>query len=391
MQELLFLCHRIPDPPNKGDKVRAFHLLRGLARHYRVHLGTFVDDASDWAGRDALNELCAEQCYRPLPAAAAGLRGLSALYHGASVSLSCYHDRTLQAWVERLMRERPIQAIVVFSGAMAAYALPFEGVRRIVDFVDVDSEKWRQYAGATAGPMRWIYARESRTLLSAERAMSAAFDNSVFVSEREADLFRVRAPECNTRIRAIPNGVDTAWFDPALPCSDPYQGRGRNTLVFTGAMDYRANIDAVTWFARRVLPAIRRKRSSVQFCIVGARPARAVTRLARLDGVEVTGAVPDIRPWLSHAALAVAPLRIARGLQNKVLEALAMARTVLLTPQAAAGLEPLSGDIAAISSDPGELGRLAIQHLHGASRIQANEAARNYVLAHYDWDCLIDH
>lgn len=390
MQELLFLCHRIPYPPNKGDKVRAFHLLQGLARHYRVHLGTFVDDTADWAGRRVLNALCAEQCYRPLNVSAAGWRSVSALCRGEPLSLACYHDRAMHAWVERIMRERPIRAIVVFSGAMGAYAAPYEGVPRVLDLVDVDSEKWRQYAGTSSGPMRWIYTREGRTLLAAERALAASFDDSVFVSEAEAEIFRGRAPECSARVNAIPNGVDTAWFDPALSHPDPYQGRGGSTLVFTGAMDYRANIDAVTWFAHRVLPGIRRRRPDVQFCVVGARPARAVSRLARLDGVRVTGAVADIRPWLAHAALAVAPLRIARGLQNKVLEALAMARPVLLTPQAAAGLAPLSGEMAAISPDPAELGRLAERYLRDTSRIQPVDAARHYVLAHYDWDRLTD-
>lgn len=402
MKEILFLCHRIPYPPNKGDKIRAYHELRALSEHYRVHLGTFVDDAGDWQHCGALEAYCGETCYRPLPPLQARIRSAAGLVTGDPLSFPYYRDRKLQRWVDRIMQQRPIDAVVVFSSTMATYVQRYDDARRVLDFVDVDSEKWRQYAPTASVPMRWIYAREGHRLLAAERRLASSFDASVFVSEAEARLFKKRAPESADRIMAVPNGVDSTYFDPDRDYPDPYDGGGRRTLVFTGAMDYRANIDAVAWFTYQVLPMIRKVRSDAIFCIVGARPARAVLDLAQLPGVEVTGTVDDVRPYLAHAALAVAPLRIARGLQNKVLEALAMGKRVVMTPEAATGLKPLSPEFAAIESEPEVLAQHAIRFmpyntpsplvgeaqsnaLRGKWEVAAEISARNYVLHNYSW------
>src|SRR3569623_858504 len=248
MKELLFLAHRIPYPPNKGDKLRSYNLLKQLGRDYRVPLGAFIDEADDW---------------RHVEAAA--------------------------------------------------------GRRRVMDFVDIDSDKWQQYAEARRWPLSWVYRREARTLLQYERAVAATFDASVFVSDSEADLFKRLAPECAARVWSIHNGVDTAYFDPVQSFTPPYP-LYEKPIVFTGAMDYWANVEAVNWFAREVFPVVRAADEEARFYIVGARPAAEVQALRRLPGVIVVGAVDDIRPYLAHAALAVAPLRIARGVQNKVLE-----------------------------------------------------------------------
>lgn len=406
MKEILFLCHRIPYPPNKGDKIRAYHQLRALAERYTVHLGTFIDDRADWQHCGTLDKLCGETCYRPLPPLRARIRSVAGLVTGEPLSFPYYRDRKLQQWVDRIMRQRSIVVVVVFSSTMATYAQRHDGVRRVLDFVDVDSEKWRQYAPTIKVPMRWIYAREGHKLLAAERKLASSFDASVFVSEAEANLFRQRAPESAEHVMAIPNGVDSAYFDPDREYLDPYDGSGRHTLVFTGAMDYRANIDAVTWFAHEVLPLIRKERPNARFCIVGAHPARAVLDLAQRPGVEVTGTVDDVRPYLAHAACAVAPLRIARGLQNKVLEALAMGKRVVMTPEAATGLKTPEPAFAAIESVPAALAQNAIRFMprnlpcHLVGQVQSHSArdeeedeettvdisARSYVLQNYSWD-----
>jgi sugar transferase (PEP-CTERM/EpsH1 system associated) len=385
MQELLFLAHRLPYPPNKGDKIRSYHWLRALAGEYRVHLGTFIDDPADWSRRTALDSLCDQQCYRPLAPSVAKLRSLAGLTRGEALSLAYYRDRAMQRWVAQLMKQRPIAAIVVFSSAMAPYARGYPQVRRVLDLVDVDSEKWRQYAGQNRLPMRWIYAREARRLLAAERADAAAFDAAVFVSEAEAALFCERAPACAARVSAIGNGVDSAYFDPVLASADPYHGRGPHTLVFTGMMDYAANIDAITWFARQVLPLIQAEAPASRLCIVGARPAPAVCDLEKLPGVRVTGGVADVRPYLAHAQVAIAPMRIARGLQNKVLEALAMGKPVVLTPEAATGLRPLDAVFAGIGGDAGELARAALRFLAVDDAAAVARGARAYALDHYGW------
>src|SRR3569833_2654032 len=316
----LFLAHRIPYPPNKGDKLRSFNLIKQLGRDYRVHLGAFIDDAHDWKYVDDLRAMCGECHFVPLDPPMAKLRSLSALFGGRPLSLPYYRDAGMMRWVQGILRERPVRQVLVYSCPMAQYVKRTDtDVRRVMDFVDVDSDKWRQYAEARRWPMSWVYRREARTLLRYERRIAAAFDASVFVSDSEAALFRRLAPECTPRVWGIHNGVDTAYFDPAQTFAAPYP-LYEKPIVFTGAMDYWANVEAVVWFARKVLPIVREADEEARFYIVGARPAAEVKELRRLPGVVVVGAVEDIRPYIAHAALAVAPLRIARGVQNKVLE-----------------------------------------------------------------------
>jgi sugar transferase (PEP-CTERM/EpsH1 system associated) len=229
--------------------------------------------------------------------------------------------------------------MVVFSSPMAQYA-PSNGVavRKVVDFVDVDSEKWRQYAERHRWPMSWLYRREGERLLEFERGVARSADASVFVTREEAELFRRRAGIEGARIDAIVNGVDTGYFSPERDYENPYPA-GHPVLVFTGMMDYWANVDAVTWFAREVLPRVREAAGTVRMFIVGGRPARAVERLVSIEGVTVTGAVKDVRPYVAYAALSIAPLRVARGIQNKVLEAIAMGKPVVTTTSALEGLD----------------------------------------------------
>lgn len=298
-----------------------------MSGRYRVHLGTFVDDERDWQYVDDVRALCGgETHFARLSPRAAKLRGLPSLLSSRPLSLAYYRDRGLRRWVRRVLREQPIRRVLVFSGPMAQYVdnKDAAALRRVMDFVDVDSDKWRQYAASQSWPMSWVYRREARTLLPYERRIAAAFDASAFVSAREAELFTSLAPETAGRVWGIRNGVDSGYFDPALPSPAPYPLHDR-AIVFTGAMDYWANVDAVIWFAKQVLPAVRAQNEEARFYIVGARPTPEVNELKRLPGVVVVGAVEDIRPYIAYAVVAVAPLRIARGVQNKVLEAMAMA------------------------------------------------------------------
>lgn len=345
MQEILFLAHRIPYPPNKGDKIRSFHILRYLCAHYRVHLGAFVDDPKDWEYREPLERICEQVYLLPLQPLPAKLRSLVGLLNGMPLTVPYYADPEMAAWVRQVLGERTIERIFVFSSAMAQYVqasgsktLP----RRIIDFVDVDSDKWRQYAKIKPWPARWIYAREADHLLRFDRRIAAEFDHSLFVTEEEAALFRELAPETGDRVGSMENGVDTDYFrcDPGF--CNPYPN-GKEILVFTGAMDYWANVDAVVWFAKEVFPALHKNRPSLQFHIVGARPAAEVLKLMEIDGITVAGGVADMRPYLQHARIAIAPLRIARGIQNKVLEAMAMGKPVVASVPALEGMRRKPG------------------------------------------------
>ncbi len=383
MDDLLLLVHRIPYPPNKGDKIRSWHLLQHLAKRYRVHLATFVDDKDDWQYVPHVRKLCASSHFAPLNPRIARVRSLRALLANRAMSLDYYSDRGTRHWVRHTMTAKAIERIVVFSSPMAQYAQPYQAARRIVDLCDVDSEKWQQYASQKPWPASLLYAYEASRLLRYERKVAACSDATLLVSRPEAQLFRRLAPESAARIGFYSNGVDTAYFSPDGDYTNPYAA-GEQAIVFCGAMDYWPNIDAVEWFAREVLPAVLARSPAARFVIVGARPAPAVQALATLPGVMVTGTVPDVRPYVAHAALSVAPLRVARGIQNKVLEAMSMARTVILSPQALEGIDAIPGRDVIVAEEAAAFAAAVNAQL--AAPGSFGTAARARIEAAYGWD-----
>jgi sugar transferase (PEP-CTERM/EpsH1 system associated) len=390
MDHLLYLTHRIPYPPNKGDKIRSYHLLKYLAQHYHVHLGTFIDDPDDWQYVNTVSKLCKETHFSSLNPRTARLRSLGALIMNRPLTLDYYRDNGLQEWVRKVIKTQTIKCILIFSSAMAQYISGIQQARCVIDFVDIDSDKWRQYAKRKPWPMSWLYQREGRLLLRYERQVACTYDASLFVSEAEADLFKQLAPESAAKIGFFHNGVDSDYFSPGREYPDPYQ-TNMAAIVFTGAMDYWPNVDAVRWFAEEIFPAVLTIHSHARFYIVGSRPTAAVQELAKLPGVVVTGAVADVRPYLAHAQLAVAPLRIARGLQNKVLEAMAMAKTVIASPQAAEGILATSGKELHIASNSEEFSRIIISMLTNKTEEYTGETARARILADYEWERSLAH
>jgi sugar transferase (PEP-CTERM/EpsH1 system associated) len=388
--ELLFLAHRIPYPPNKGDKIRSWHLFEHLARRHVVHLGCFIDDPADRQHEAAVRTLCGDCLCGTLPRSPLQARNAAVLASGEPVTLRHYRRRAMTDFVASVARRR-LDGVFVYSSAMAPYALDVVAPRRILDLVDVDSDKWRQYAAQKRPPARWVYAREARTLLAFERRAALAFDASLLVSDNEARLFRELAPEAAARVHALPNGVDLERFSPAVRQASPFDP-GEAALVFTGAMDYWANVDAVTWFADAVLPAVRRARQDATFWIVGANPDPAVLRLAERSGVRVTGRVPDTRPYLAHAAAVVAPLRVARGTQNKVLEAMATGRPVVTTTAAAAGVEAARPGRDLLVADAPAAFAAAVDGLLAAPADAAalGSRARRCVERNYSWARSLD-
>ena len=381
-EPLLFLPHRMPFPPNKGDKIRSYHLLQYLSSRYTVHLGTFVDDKADWQYADSVKKLCSECRLVPMNPRTSRLRSLKGLLTGEALTLPYYRNATLQTWVNATIQGCGIKKIVAFSSSMAQYVEHQPHARRIMDFVDVDSDKWTQYAQTKRWPLNQIYRREGRLLLKYERHVAQSFDASFFVSAEESTLFKSMAPESKDRVHWFSNGVDAEYFSPHRTYPNPYPP-DQQILVFTGAMDYWPNIDAVIWFAREIFPQILAKNPQIRFYIVGSNPTQPVLALAQLNGVQVTGRVADVRPYLAHAQLAVAPLRIARGIQNKVLEALAMARTVVATPQAMEGLDAGLGTGCMMASTPAEFVECIKPQV--CTGPQANPSGREWVLQHYDW------
>jgi sugar transferase (PEP-CTERM/EpsH1 system associated) len=279
-----------------------------------------------------------------------------------------------------------MEKVFVFSSPMAQYVLNASSpkLRRVIDFVDVDSDKWRQYSERKPWPLSWLYKREGETLLKFEQEVAREFDASLFVSDEEAALFRRLVPEAADSIDYLENGVDHDYFTPDAGYEDPYAGC-REVLVYTGAMDYWANIDAVKWFVNEVFPQVRSVVKTARFAIVGARPSREVLALTSNRGVMVTGAVKDIRPYLAHARAAVAPLRIARGVQNKVLEAMAMARPVVASRVAVEGIDIASEDGLKIADDRHEFAEQIIALLK-SSGPPLVMSSRYWVCQRYDWE-----
>ncbi len=385
MHDLLFLAHRIPYPPEKGEKIRAWHMLLELARTHRIHLGCLVDDPADMAHLPVLAAQCADVLAVPVAPRLQRLRALTRVRPGRPLSLDYFDHPSLRAFVAA-KRAAGIARGFVYCSAMAPYLMEAglmgaRGMRRVLDMVDVDSAKWAAYAAGAAWPARAVWAREARTLLAFERRAAADFDRTLFVSAAERDTFAALAPESAGRLAAFDNGVDLARFAPDLDLADPYPP-GAPVAVFTGSMDYRPNIAAVAWFAHSVLPLLGGR---LRFAIVGANPAPAVRLLASLPGVIVTGRVADTRPWIAHAALAVAPLHIARGIQNKVLEAMAMGRPVVATPQAFEGVEARAGrDLLVAETQPEAFAACVAAVLDGRHP-GLGAAARAAVEQRYAW------
>ena len=393
MANILYLVHRLPYPPNKGDKVRSYHLLQHLLKQHHVYLGTFIDDPEDEQHIETLRVLCTDIHVAKLNPRYAKIRSLNGLLTGEPLTLSYYRDSSMQDWVERTCKRKHIDSVVVFSSAMAQYIEAIPRLQTIIDFVDVDSAKWTQYAPQHRWPMSWLYWREGSLLLKYERRMAALAARSFFVTDNEVALFCSLAPECTVRVATMCNGVNSDYFAPDAERPSPYS-IDELPIVFTGAMDYWPNIDAATWFCTDVLPGLLQRWPTARFYIVGRSPTPEVEALAS-DKVIVTGTVPDVRPYLQYAAVVVAPLRVARGIQNKILEAMAMERPVIASSECAAAVDAVSGQELLTATSPEEFIDATSRLLESPDTcIQIGEAARQRVVDRYSWEAhmsTIDH
>ncbi len=389
MDEVLFLAHRVPFPPNRGDKIRSHHLLRQIAALAPVHVACFADDPADMAEELALAELAASHCLvkRSKPLAVAGVE---ALLRRAPISRTAFASPAISDYVKQVLRSRPIGAIVVFSGQMGQYVpADFDG-RVIFDCVDVDSAKFEAYAASGAWPMRWINAREGRLLRAEEARIAARSDVTLLVSEEEADLFRARlpaavAPFCD--VQALRNGIDAALIAPGLVQPDPaLLACTGPRLIFAGQMDYPPNIAAARRAVDHLLPAIRRRHPGTTLHIVGRNPPADLLSRHGRDGAFVWGGVADMRCWLAGADLALVPLEIARGVQNKVLEAMAMALPVVMTRAAATGIGGVEGRHCLSGDTDAALIDHCCDLLADPARTQTmGQAARSYVVDSLSW------
>ncbi|GAB5481299.1 MAG: TIGR03087 family PEP-CTERM/XrtA system glycosyltransferase [Parasphingorhabdus sp.] len=384
MGGILFLTHRVPWPPNRGDKIRAHHILRRLMEYRPVHLACFADDEAEAnEDRDIRTLLASSKIVRRnKPNWQAGIEALAS---GKPVSLTSFQSREIQTYVRDTLKTRSIDCIFVFSGQMAQFVpADFPG-RVIMDFVDVDSAKFESYADDGVGPMAWINRREGRLLRAFEKRVATFADHSLFVSDAEAELFRQRSGLDDQKVKAVGNGIDLDFYDPAkVSAVDlPHEG---SLIIFTGQMDYRPNIEAVVSFAKEAMPEILNHHPDAQFAIVGRAPTADVIRLDGSNNTMVMGSVDDIRSWLKAADIVVAPLRIARGIQNKVLEAMAMGKPVVASDAAAQGIEAANGEHFCVADDVQQEAMLVCDLLLNSAKAQAlGERASALIRSNYSW------
>ena len=378
----MFLAHRIPYPPDKGEKIRAWHMLEHLARDWVVNLGCLVDDPADAQHLSVLRDCCAEVHAAPVTRSGRIARTLFGTRPGEPLSLAWFHEPGLARWVRAGIGARRYEAVLVYSSAMATYVPPGPGgPLRILDMVDVDSEQWRAYAPSAGWPTRLVCAREARTLLAFERRAAAQFDRTLLVSAQEAQTFATLAPEVASRIDWVENGVDVARFDPECDWPDPFAA-GSPAIVFTGTMDYRPNVEAASFFATEVMPRLASLSPAPHFHIVGANPS------------------PAVRPWpnctrarhgqrAGYAALpgpcggggGTAAHRARHPEQGT--EAMAW-RPVVASPEAHEGVRAVAGrDL--LVADGAEAMAAAVTQVLAGGMPGLGTAARAAVLAGYDW------
>jgi sugar transferase (PEP-CTERM/EpsH1 system associated) len=381
LPKVLYLAHRVPYPPDKGDRIRAFHILRFLARHADVDLACLADEPVPDATVDALRSLCRRLTIARL-GAGRWVRALISLIRGRTISEGAFGSAPFRAAVRSWSGQTRYQAVLVSASSMVPYLrIPeLASVPAVVDLVDVDSQKWFDYAERKWVPKSWIYRTEGRRLRSLERRLPTWARAVTLVSLAEADLYRrFAAPG---EIHDVTNGVDLDYFRGDAP-----EGVGEGDCIFVGALDYYPNVDAACWFCREVWPRIHDRLPETKLRLVGRRPVTAVQRLAQIPGVEVVGTVPDVRPYLRRAAVVLAPLRIARGLQNKVLEALAMGKAVVASPQALAALRTRPGKhLLAAATSQEWVDAVADLLADSRRRHELGVAGRQYVEDQHDWD-----
>ena len=387
MAKILVLTQRIPYPPNKGEKIRVYQFIKRWSEDNELHLGCFVDDTNDWQYVSELERICKTSSFEGLRKKTSYLRMFGGMMRGEPLSTAFFYSGKFQKWVDETIEKVKPDVLIIFSSAMAQYVIGRHNVPdiRIMDFVDVDSDKWAQYVNKSRFPMKWIYAREARKLLKFDRKVASSTDASVFVTRNEVDLFNRLAPESQDKSYSIPNGVDLDYFDHQHHFDHPTENNSPY-LVFTGVMDYKPNVDAVIWMVNEVLPIIWQRNPEICFYIVGSSPSEEVKALNNHDRVIVTGRVPDVRPYVSHAVAAVAPLRIARGIQNKVLEAMAMSKITVVTPFALEGIEAKPGQDLLLAEDEQTFANCIFDILDKKLLADIAKQARKCVEDKYSWE-----
>jgi sugar transferase (PEP-CTERM/EpsH1 system associated) len=398
-KRVLFLTHRVPYPPDRGDRIRGFHILQTLSKHFDVSLATVSDEPvtdEQWQVMDGLADRVAVQ---RINAKWGKIRGLTALALGGAVTPAYFYRRPLAKTIARWNAMQPFDAVVTLCTGMIDYARgiigsavrtisvhdesggPHSGPYHILDLVDVDSAKWAEYALNSGGPMRWVYAAESKRLRRIEAGEQDRLDAVAVVSEAEANIYRNEVGD-HPGLTVLRHAVDTEYFQP-LPDSGSTPAAN---IVFIGVLNYKPNIEGIAWFVRNVMPLLRQRVPGVNLQIIGRHPSAEVVALGGEANVRVIGSVPDVRDYLRAAVASIAPLQIARGVQTKVLEAMASGRVAVCSRGAAEGIHASHGEHLFICHSPAQWAETLERVIGDAAlRRQVGNAARRRIEDVYPW------
>jgi sugar transferase (PEP-CTERM/EpsH1 system associated) len=380
------ITHRTPYPPDKGDRIRTYQLLRFLASKAGVDLAALADEPVSRETGRVLASLADRVELVPVAPHTRWLRAAMALGRGRSATEGLFDSRTMHQIVDQWCAEVRYDLIVVVCSSMAQF-LPLQRIGQattLIDLIDVDSQKWFDYAAKSSGLKRLLYRLEGRRVRRLEAGLPRRFDHVALTTTDEVECYRGFCPDAP--VTAISNGVDFDFFHP-----NDAEIQAPNSCVFVGALDYKPNVEGVQWFCDAVWPQVVQERPDASFTIVGRRPVESVRRLAHRVGVRVIADVADVRPFLWRAAVVVAPLQIARGVQNKVLEAMASGKATLVSPEALTGLAAKDGHEVCVARSARQwqasLLRLFDDDAH---RRRIGAVARQYVTRNHRWDdCLM--
>jgi polysaccharide biosynthesis protein PslH len=378
---VLFVCHRVPFPPKRGGKIRPFNIIRHLHQQgHRVTVASLARNEIERHEAAGLERHCSARIVEVVDDRVAWPRMVALLPTTRPSSFGYFHSARLKQRIDEATQANGSSWDLVFvhCSSVAPYVLDVPATVKIIDFGDMDSQKWREYSQHKPFPLSTGYWLEAIKLERTERRLAARFDLATCTTRAEMDC--LRALGVNGPTDWFPNGVDAQFFQPAGSGYEP------DLVTFVGRMDYFPNQQAVKSFCADVLPELRRRRSGTRFEIVGADPSPEIRELGRLPGVMVSGSVPDVRPYVTRAALTVAPLEIARGTQNKILESMAMGVPVVCSRQAVGGVDAIPGEHLLACASPASMIDSILSVLESPERrASLAAAARGRVLSHHSW------
>ena len=380
---VLYVAASLPFPPDKGERIRVFHQLRELAREHQVHLVCFSDRDAAPSAVEALEAIGVTVQTAPITRFGTWARAVSAFARGLPREPHALGSVPLRRTIEGALRKARFDVILASTVGVTESVRDMGSLPKALDLMDVTSELWSESAERSAFPWSWFHGLEARRLATYEAEVVRSFDSTIVVSEEEARIFRQRVADLPVTV--VGNGVDLDAFVPVPESAG--SAESSRSVVFTGSMDYFPNVDAVLYFCGAILPHVRAAVPDVHFQVVGRNPTRAILDLQREGHINVSGYVPDVRPYLAQAAVAVAPFRISRGVPNKILEAMASGLPVVGSSRVLDVLEVGGDDGARRADDPESFAREVVALIEDAEwRARCSLSARRFVERCHGWE-----